>query len=68
MGLVVAQVLSKCKFCDRVRSSFNAQVPELRPLPICGLFYRWGVDLCGPFPETPRGNKYVMVAIEHYSK
>jgi len=68
MGLAVAQVLSQCKFCDRVRSSFNAQVPELRPLPICGLFYRWGVDLCGPFPETPRGNKYVMVAIEHYSK
>ena len=40
---------------------------ELNPLPIEGLFYRWSMDLCGPFPVTHRGNKYV-VMIEHFSK
>jgi hypothetical protein len=30
--------------------------------------YRWGVDLCGPFPATGRGNQYILVAVEHYSK
>ena len=33
-----------------------------------GLFYRWHADLCGPFKETPRGNKYVFVCIEAFSK
>ena len=64
----VAKELSKCSICHRVRSTFNSPRPELQPLPISGLMYRWGVDLCGPFPESSRGNLYCMVAVEHYSK
>jgi hypothetical protein len=65
----VAVELSKCALCSRGRGSFKASDPkELHPLPISGLMYRWGVDLFGPLPETPRGHKYVMVAIEHFSK
>jgi transposase-like protein len=30
--------------------------------------YRWGVDLLGDLHETTRGNKYVMIMIEHFSK
>jgi hypothetical protein len=33
-----------------------------------GLFYRWGVDLCGEFLRTPRGNRYIMVCVEYFSK
>jgi hypothetical protein len=32
------------------------------------MLYRWGCDLCGPFDETPRGYKYLLVCIEHFSK
>jgi hypothetical protein len=64
----VATVLQKCDVCDRVKASFNAQHPVLQPLPIEGMFYRWGIDLCGPFDVTPRGNKYLMICIEHFSK
>jgi hypothetical protein len=64
----VAATLSKCGLCSRVRSNFGGEQPELHPLPISGLMYRWGVDLCGPFPTTARGNHYVLVAVEHYSK
>jgi hypothetical protein len=64
----VAMELSKCSVCSRVRSSFHAQQPELQPLPISGLMYRWGVDLCGPFEATTRSNQYCLVAVEHYSK
>jgi hypothetical protein len=40
----------------------------LKPLPIMGLFYRWGVDLC-KMPHTSKdGNKYVVVMIEHFTK
>jgi hypothetical protein len=54
--------------CDRVRASFNAPMPQLQPLPIMGLGYRWSLDFAGPLPVTPRYNKYVLVMIEHFSK
>jgi len=62
-------MVERCQVCDRVRASFNARHPTLHPLPVMGLFYRWGVDLTGPF-QPPRGSDsaYVMIAIEHYSK
>ena len=64
----VANTVKHCTACDRVKASFTSQPPELNPLPIGGLFYRWGVDLCGPFTETDGGNRYVMVCVEHFSK
>ena len=62
------QAVAECGVCDRVAATFDARQPELQPLPIMGLFYRWGMDLCGPFAVTERGNKYVAVMIEHFSK
>lgn len=64
----VAAVLRSCAVCDRVRAAFNTQQAELHPLPVEPMFYRWGVDLAGEFPVTQRGNKWVMVAVEHFSK
>ena len=64
----VERVLSHCSTCDRVKASFNAVHPSLHPLPIEGMFYRWGCDLCGPFDVTVRGHKYLLVCIEHFSK
>jgi transposase InsO family protein len=65
----VRQMVAHCEVCDRVRASFNVHHPVLSPLPIGGLFYRWGVDLCGPFVKTKSTNyTYIMIAIEHFSK
>jgi transposase InsO family protein len=43
-------------------------MPQLQPLSIMGLGYRWSLDFAGPLPVTPRYNKYVLVIIEHFSK
>ena len=37
-------------------------------MPIRGVGYTWGIDFAGPFPVTKRGNKYVLVMIEHFTK
>jgi hypothetical protein len=65
---VVHQVVSRCQLCDRVNSSLNAEQPQLNPLPSMGLMYRWGCDLCGPFPTSRRGHTYIMVMVEYFSK
>jgi len=41
---------------------------HLKSIPVCDLFYRVALDTAGPLPETDSGNKYILVAIEHYSK
>lgn len=64
----VAVVLRTCSECDRVRSTFNSPQPQLHPLPIQGMGYRWSFDLAGPLPKTTRGNRFVMIGIEHFSK
>ncbi|KAJ9523780.1 hypothetical protein QJQ45_019973, partial [Haematococcus lacustris] len=61
-------VVARCTACDRVKAAFNAKSPELHSLPIRALFYRWGVDLCGPFIPSRSGHKYIMVCIEHLTK
>lgn len=64
----VKAVCRDCEACDRSHANFNTMQPVLQPLPIQGLFYRWGMDLAGPFPVSKRGNTYILVAVEHFSK
>ena len=64
----VAAYVERCEVCDRVRSSFNSLSPQLRPLSIMRLGYRWSLDFVGPLLPTPRGAKYVLVMVEHFSK
>jgi hypothetical protein len=41
---------------------------HLKSIPVCDLFYRVALDTAGPLPETKLGNRYILVAIDHYSK
>ncbi len=41
---------------------------ELKTIPIYDLFHRIAMDTAGPLPKTKSGNKYILVAIDHYSK
>jgi transposase InsO family protein len=68
MAETVSTVIKKCKRCDQSKTSFNTPSPVLHPLPIKGLFYRFGFDLAGPFPATERGNQHAMIIIDHFSK
>ncbi|CAM6093253.1 unnamed protein product [Calypogeia fissa] len=64
----IRDVIARCEQCDRVRTSFSSRQSILHPLPIKGLFYRWSCDLAGELPLTSRGNLYIMIMIEHFSK
>ena len=68
MGDMVIQFIRNCTACSRSKTHFRQGRTQLQPLPIRGLFYRWGIDFCGPFPPTAKGNKYIIVAVDHFSK
>ena len=68
MSADISQVLNACQACSRSNVTFNTPHPTLHPIPVASLFYRWNVDLCGPFPTSKAGFKYVLVCIESLSK
>jgi hypothetical protein len=41
---------------------------QLKSIPVCDLFYGIALDTAGPLLETKSGNKYILMAIDHYSK
>jgi hypothetical protein len=43
-------------------------IEEMKSILVCDLFYRVALDTMGPLPETKNGNRYALVAIDHYSK
>jgi hypothetical protein len=40
----------------------------LFPHPVQGMFNRWSCDLAGELPQTSRGNVYIMIMIDNFSK
>lgn len=64
----VVRVLKACPHCQQLNTQFTARPTALQPLPIEGYLYRWSCDLAGPLPLTKAGNRYVFIAIEHFSK
>ncbi len=66
----VKAVVRECQQCQLVRSSGSIRSgdEQLKNIPVCDLFYRVALDTAGPLPETRSGNRYILVAIDHYSK
>ncbi len=66
----VRSVIKTCQQCQLVGSegSIRSGDEQLKSIPICDLFHRVALDTAGPLPETKSGNKYILVAIDHYSK
>jgi len=36
--------------------------------PVNGPFVRLGIDIIGPLKKTDRGNKYIIVCVDHFTK
>ncbi len=48
--------------------SIRFDVEDLKSISICDLFYKVALDTTKPLLKTKNGNKYILVAIDHYSK
>jgi hypothetical protein len=66
----VKAVVRGCQQCQLVRSSgsIRSEDEQLKNILVCDLFHRVALHTSWPLPETKSGNKYILVAIDHYSK
>ncbi len=66
----VKAMVRGCQQCQLVRSSGSIRLgdEQLKSIPVCDLFHRVALDTAGPLPKIRSGNKYILVAVDHYSK
>nr|XP_025616743.1 uncharacterized protein K02A2.6-like [Arachis hypogaea] len=62
------EFVKKCKKCQENANFHKAQPEELSLIMVPRPFAQWGVDLLGPFPPGPGQVKYLIVAIDYYTK
>ncbi|XP_052113192.1 uncharacterized protein LOC127744804 [Arachis duranensis] len=62
------EFVKKCMKCQQNANFARAPASELSLLTTSRPFSQWGVDLLGPFPVGPGQVKYLIVAIDYYTK
>ena len=65
----VQDFVKACDTCQQVNSSFQKTRGELQSIPVNpDPFHQIGIDLIGPLPTTKEGYKYIVTAIDYYTK
>ena len=55
--------------CDKCQKRGNrSHQEELNPIMSYKSCVQWGIDVKGKLPETERGNKYIIVAMDYFTK
>ncbi|XP_072072086.1 uncharacterized protein [Arachis hypogaea] len=62
------EFVKRCIKCQQNTNFHKAPASELSSLTTTRPFGQWGVDLLGPFPVGPGQVKYLIVAIDYYTK
>nr|AAO73258.1 putative GAG-POL precursor [Oryza sativa Japonica Group] len=65
---VCVEQIKKCESCQRHGRSQAAPQYNLQPIAPIWPFARWGLDIIGPFPVARNGYKFVIVAVEYFSR
>ncbi|GJR03016.1 reverse transcriptase domain-containing protein [Tanacetum coccineum] len=61
-------MIRACNDCQIHRPMPRNPQHPLTPITAPWLFYKWGIDIAGPFPEGPRNVKFFIVAIDYFTK
>lgn len=62
----VKKILAECVTCGGIKG--NGLEAPMKPLPAGNLFARLQIDFLGEFPETKKGNKYILTVVDTFSR
>jgi hypothetical protein len=64
----VETYVMQCESCAKFKAGRHPTAP-LGELPeTTSPFEMASIDICGPYPETKRGNRYLLTFIDHFSR
>ena len=61
-------LVRRCSDCQVHRPIPRRPQHELTPITSPWPFYKWGIDITGPFPVAASGIKFLIVAIDYFTK
>nr|GEX56704.1 reverse transcriptase domain-containing protein [Tanacetum cinerariifolium] len=61
-------MIRKCSDCQIYRPVTRHPQQPLTPITAPWPFYKWGIDIAGPFPEGPGKVKFLIVAMDYFTK
>ncbi|CAF5223601.1 unnamed protein product, partial [Rotaria magnacalcarata] len=65
----IIQYIKSCLPCQQYNISRTKKPGRLQPIPPPeGPFQLIGMDYCGPFKQTPRGNQYVLCLTDYFTR
>jgi len=62
----IQQYIKDCWECNLRRPKRSTS--QLHPISSNDMFERWGIDVVGPLLATEHGNKYIVVAVDYFSR
>nr|GFB57023.1 reverse transcriptase domain-containing protein [Tanacetum cinerariifolium] len=60
-------MIRKCSDCQIHRHVTRHPQQHLTPITALWPFYKWGIDIAGPFPEGPGKVKFLIVAMDYFT-
>ncbi|GKB04742.1 reverse transcriptase domain-containing protein [Tanacetum coccineum] len=68
MHMDARNLIRECNDCQVHRPVPRNQQQNLTPITSPWSFYKWRIDIAGPFPEGPGKVKFLIVAIDYFTK
>ncbi|GJZ49368.1 reverse transcriptase domain-containing protein [Tanacetum coccineum] len=68
MHVDVRKLIRECNNCQVHRPVPRNPQQNLTPITSPWPFYKWGIDIAGPFPEGPGKVKFLIVAVDYFTK
>ncbi len=62
------EFVTSCQDCQTKKKPKERPVGLMTPIRAAQPFERLGVDFLGPFPKSKAGNKYVIIAVDYFTK
>ncbi|XP_075926286.1 uncharacterized protein LOC142929264 [Petromyzon marinus] len=68
MARDVDDLLGACTQCAQRKPPAKGACPPLQSITVSRVNELVALDILGPFPATPRGNKYLLVGVEYFTR
>ena len=68
MAIQIKDFVRNCQVCAQSKLNCHNEKAPLQPTGVNEPFVFWAMDYMGPLPETSRGNKHLLVVMDHFTK
>ena len=68
MQETVQNFIQVCPECSKSKPNTLQTRAPMQPIPVGEPFVFWALDYMGPLKETSKGNRHILVLMDHFTK